>query len=128
MHRLDPATFATVSKISYFIAKENIALVKMKYLFEVIERQGASDGHGYRNDKTCATFVHYIAEDLELQLPSHLSKVKFQSYASTDFSNIDNELFLVLYFDPHTNDGKVYVRDKFLAIRQPYSSTGFGLF
>lgn len=132
--RLDPATFATVSKkfeVAYFIAKENLALVKMKSLCELIERQGSSVGVGYRNDKACATFVHYIAEDQKLQLLGKLSKVKFfsiQSDASTDSGNIEDELFLVLYFDPYTNGGKVCVRDEFLAVRQPHSSTGLGLF
>ena len=35
---------------------------------------------------------------------------------STDSGNIDEELFMVLYFDPHCDaeDGMVHVRDKFL--------------
>ncbi len=97
--RLDPAIAATMSKkfeIAYFIARENLAFVKMKPLCELVEKQGARIGQGYRNDKACATFVHYITEDLRMQQLNSLSEVKFysvQSDASTDSSNIEVELF-----------------------------------
>ena len=50
--------------------------------------------------------------------------------SSTDSSNIDEELFLVLYFDPHSQDGVsvVHVRDRFFAVRQLTRGTGEGLY
>jgi len=59
------------------IAKENLAFVKMKPLCELMERQGVKIGQGYQNDKTCATFIHYIAEDQRLRLLDTLSGVTF---------------------------------------------------
>ena len=47
--------------------------------------------------------------------------------ASTDSGNVEDELFLVLYFDPHGADGKVHVRDRFFTVRQLNSGTGQGL-
>ena len=44
-------------------------------LCELIERQGVSIGHSYRNDKACSTFLHF--KDLQLQLLDTLSKVNF---------------------------------------------------
>ena len=38
-----------------------------------------------------------------------------------------NELFLVLYFDPHSADGKVHVRDQYFTIRELGSGTASGL-
>jgi len=42
--------------------------------------------------------------------------------------NIEEEVFLVLYFNPHSKDGKVHVCDNFLAIRRPSRSNAEGLF
>ena len=53
-------------------------------------------------DHACATFVKYIARDLQCQLGESLHKAKFYSIqmdASTDSANKE-ELFLVVYFDP----------------------------
>ena len=36
-----------------------------------------------------------------------------QADGSTDAGNVENELFLALYFDPYAKDGKVHVRYKF---------------
>ena len=49
---------------------------------------------------------------------------------STDSGNIDEELFMVLYFDPHCDaeDGMVHVRDKFFAVRHLSRGTGEGLY
>ena len=45
---------------------------------------------------------------------------------STDSGNIEDKLYyyyLVVYCDPYTKDGKVHVRNKFLTVRRPTSST-----
>jgi hypothetical protein len=46
----------------------------------------------------------------------------------TIIGNIENELFLVLYFDPHSEDGVVHVRNKFFTVRQPKRANALGLF
>ena len=97
----------------------------------MIEKHGVGLGTGYKNDQACATFVQYIAKDQRLQLVDILSKAKYFSIqidGSTDSANVEEEVFLALYFNPHSLDGKVHVHDKFLAIRRPSRSNAEGLF
>ena len=64
-------------------------------------------------------------------MASALTGAKFislQADSSTDAGNVENELFLVLTFDPHAKDGKVHVHDRFLTVRQPKSGNAEGLF
>ena len=117
--------------IAYTIAKEMLAFTKMKTLCELEERHGVDLGQGYKNDRSCSTFVEFIARDLQEQLMKALSRSKFFSLpadGSTDAGNIEEELFLVLYFDPYSQDGKVYIRDSFFTVRHLSSGTGQGLF
>ena len=46
---------------------------------------------------------------------------------STDAANVEEELFLVLYFDPYSNDGSVHLRDVFLCVRQHWYLNAEGL-
>ena len=85
----------------------------MKVLCELEERHGVDLGRGYKNDRSCATYVEFIACDLQEQLMTALSRSKFfslQADGSTDAGNIEEELFMVLHFDPYSKDGKVHVR------------------
>ena len=84
----------------------------MKAVCELEERHGAELGQGYKNDQICATFVEFIAHEQQEQLMATLSRSKFfslQADGSTDVGNIDEELFLVLHFDPYSKDRKVHV-------------------
>ena len=117
-------------EVSYMIAKEKIACTKMQPLCDLEEKHGVDLGPGYRNDHACATFIEYIARDFQQQLVAALNQCKFfslQADSSTDTGNTENELFLVLYFDPHSADGKVYVRDRYFAVRELGSGTAPGL-
>ena len=99
------------------IAKEKFVFTKMQSLCDLEEKHGVDLGPGYRNDHTCATFIDYIACDFQQQLAAALNQREFfslQADSSTDTGNTDNELFLVLYFDPHSTDSKVRVRDTYL--------------
>ena len=103
-------------------------MVPLCYL---IEKHRVGLGTGYKNDQACATFVQYIAKDQRLQLVNILSKAKFYSIqidGSTDSANIEEEVFLTVYFNPRSNDGKVHIQDKFLAIQRPSRSNAEGLF
>ena len=94
-------------------------------------RHGVDLGQKYLNDHGCATFVHFIAEDLREQLLSALSKAHFFSIqvdGTTDAGNVEEELFLVVYFQPNYTDGKVHVCNQFFSTRQPRSATGEGLY
>lgn len=46
----------------------------------------------------------------------------------TDSANLEEELFLALYFNPYTEDGKVCVCSKLLSVRQPSSANAAGLY
>ena len=50
------------------------------------------------------------------------------SLKCTDADNIEEELFLVLHFDPYSQDGKVHICDLFFTARHLSSGTGQGLF
>ena len=58
-------------------------------------------------------------------------KVNFFSIqvdGSCDSANLEDELFIALYFDPYTSDREVHVCSKFLSVRQPTSTNAAGLF
>ena len=117
--------------IAYLIAKENLAFSKMKPLCELEERHGVDLGQGYKNDQACATFVDYIAKEQQEILVRALTSAKFfslQADGSMDAGNVENELYLALYFDPRAKDGKVHVRNRFLSVRHPKHGTAEGLF
>ena len=60
-----------------------------------------------------------------------MNRVKYfsiQADGSTDCANKEEELFLVLVFDPYTNDGKVHVCSKYFAVHQPKNGTAAGLY
>ena len=62
----------------------------------------------------------YIAQEQLQGLVGALSKAKFfslQADGSTDSGNVEDEVFLAVYFDPYAKDGKVHVRSKFLTVR-----------
>jgi len=134
LYNLDGSTKRTLEKkfdLAYFICKENIAFTKMAPLCELQAKHGVQLGTGYKNNQACSTFVEYIAKDQHIVLQEQLKKAKFfsiQADGSTDCANKEEELFLVLYFDPYTDDGKVHVWSKFFAVRQPRNGTAAGLY
>ena len=71
----------------------------------------------YQNDVGCSSFVEAIAADLQEKLKKKINNAKFFSLlldSTTDCSNVEEELFLILFFDPCINadNGTVHVRDK----------------
>ena len=105
--------------VAYTIAKEMLAFTKMKTLCELTGGKvwyGVDLGQGYKNDRSYTAFVEFIACDLQKQLVTAFSHCKFfslQADGSTDTGNNEKELFLVLHFDPCSNNGKVHIRDSF---------------
>ena len=97
-------------EVAYFIAREKLAFAKMQPLCELQERHGVKLGLGYKNDHACSTFVEFIACDLQQnQLAQINSRSKFfslQADASTNSGKVQNELFLILYFDPYCADAR----------------------
>ena len=81
--------------VAYTIAKEGIAFTKMNSLCQLQERHGVKLGECYKNDHACATFIQYIARDLQRQLGESLHKANFYSIqmdGSTDSGNKEEEL------------------------------------
>ena len=132
MDELTRARLKRKFEIAYLIAKEKMPFKKMKSLCDLEERHGVDVGGSYRNDHACATFVEFIATDLRKQLREAINKANFFSIqidSSTDCGNVDEELFMVLFFDGLSGaGGKVVIRDKFFAVRHLRRGTGQGLY
>ena len=133
LHRMDDITETDMKHkfdIAYMIAKEGMAYTKMAPLCELQERHKVQIGGSYRNNQACATFTDFISEELKVRLHDNLSKCKFYSIqmdGSTDSANKENELFLVVYFDPYSTDGTVRICNQYLCVRQPKSVNAAGL-
>ena len=133
LNKMDTATIgATKLKfdIAYAIAKENMAFSKMPVICELQERHGVDLGSGYKNEKACATFVDYISLEQRQMLVKSLDKAKFFSLqldGSTDSANVEDEVFLVVFCDPYSSDGRVHVRNYFLTVRRPERVNAAGL-
>ena len=57
-----------------------------------------------------------VTKDQQLPLVAIAKYFSIQIDGSSDSTNVE-EVFLILYFNPHSDDGKVHVHVKFLAIR-----------
>ena len=128
---LDKTTKQALQKkfeIAYFISKENLAFTKIPSLCELQAKHGVE---GYKNNQACSVFTEYIAKEQRILLNQQLKNVHYfsiQADGSKDCANKEEELYLVLYFDPYTDDGKVHIRRKFFAVRQPKDGTAAGLY
>ena len=117
-------------EVAYTIAKEGMAFRKMTCLCNLIERQGVDLGEGYKTNMACSTFVDFIAENLRFNMCETLQRCTFfslQMDGSTDAANIEEEIFLSTYLDVRDSDCFVHVRNNFLCVRQPMSTTAVGL-
>ena len=134
LHKLDDGATGRLKRkfdVAYLIAKQNLAFSKMTPLCELEERHGVDLGESYKNSKSCAVFTDYIAKDLQTNLVASLSKVRYfslQADSSTDCGNIENEVFLAVYFDPYSTDGRVHVRNQFFTGRRPERANADDLF
>ena len=117
--------------ITYFVATEQLAYRKYPRICELEARHGVNLGSSYLHENAGKEFVHYIAESRKRDLLSDISKAKFFSLlmdGSTDQSNADNELLLVLWCDPDSKDEKIHTRISYLSIHKPHHVTAEGLF
>ena len=130
---MDEASRQTMKKkfeVAFTIAKNNMAMTKMKPICELEERHGIDLGQGYKNNQACATFIEFIALDQQRSLIEVLSRVNFfslQADGTTDSGNTEDELFLAVYFDHSAADHKVCVVNRFFSVRRPNSGTAKGL-
>ena len=118
-------------EVAFTIAKNNIALTKMKPICELEERHGVDLGQGYKNNQACTTFIEFIALDWQRSLVEALSCANFyslQADGTTDSGNIEDELFLVVYLDHNAADRRIHIVNKFFSVRRPRSGDAKGLF
>jgi len=83
------------------------------------EKHGVNLGNGYKNDKACAFFADFIAQERREALLNAISKASIQADGITNKGNVEEEMFNVVYCDFHTADMKAQARNWFLAVRQP---------
>ena len=103
MQKVDVELTKKKFEVAYFIAKEELPLIKYKAILSLEEKHGVTLGNGYRNENTGGVFIDYISKTLCNSLKSKLEKVNFYAIltdGSTDTSISDNEAVFVLYFDP----------------------------
>ena len=117
-------------KVAFMITKNNMAVVKMKPIYELEERHGVDLGQG---NQACASFIEFIALDQRRSLVEALSRANFYSLhadGTTDSGNIKDELFLVVYLDHHAelDNRRVHIVNKFFSVRRPSSGDAKGLF
>ena len=116
--------------IAYLIAKEHLAFAKMAPLCDLLERHGVNIGTGHKNQKACATFIDFIALERQQAIVNSLASAKFFSLqldGSTDVGNVEDEVFLAVFCDLHSADGRLHVHNEFLTIRRPSRSNAEGL-
>ena len=89
----------------------------MAPLWYLVEKQGVGLGANSKNDQECVTFVQCVTKDQQMPLVAKAKYFSIQIDGSTDFTNVEGEVYLILYFNPHSDDRKVHVHIKFLAIR-----------
>ena len=116
--------------IAYFVATEHLAFRKYPKICELEARHGVNVGSAYRHENAGKEFVHYIAETRRRDVLTTLAKAKFFSLlmdGSTDHSNADNELLLVLWCDPNGTDERIHTRMSYLSVHKPDHVTAEGL-
>lgn len=131
---IDEAHSETLRKkfeIAYYIAKEKLAFSKMRSVCELEEKHGVQLGDGYKSDHACATFVKYIAQDLQDSLINCVKNVHFvglQADGSTDTATVEQELYTIQYLDSKTDDGIIHIRNRFLCVRKLACGNASGLY
>ena len=118
-------------EIAYFVATQKLAYSKYPAICELEKHHGVNIGSTYLNSNACKTFCKFIAESKRLDLCKIIANAKFFSIlmdGSTDISNIDEEMFLVLWCDVDGNDEKVHSRMQFFSVLRPDRANAAGLF
>ena len=90
-------------QIAYYIAKEELPIVKFSTMLDLEERLGVDVGTAYRNNNSGGVFIDYISESIAEELKQKLAKARFYSVltdGSTDSATSENEAVFVVHFDP----------------------------
>ena len=68
----------------------------MAPLYYLVEKQGVGLGANYKNDQECASFVQCVTKDQQLLLVAKAKYFSIQIDSSTDSTNVEGEVFLIL--------------------------------
>ena len=116
--------------VAYFVAKEKMSFRKYPSICALEARHGVDLGTNYVTAAYGKQFTHYIAQSLRNNFKSCIQNVKFFSLlfdASTDAANIENEMFLIAWFDRCGENEMVCTRTSFLTVVRPLAVTANGL-
>ena len=93
-------------------------------------RHGINLGSTYKMETAAKTFTYYIAESERQKLLDTVQSAKFFSLmdGSTDVYNVENELFLVVWFDKEGVREQVCTHSSYFSIKRPSSVSAHGLF
>ena len=84
----------------YFVATVHLAFTKYEKICDLGVRHGVELSDSYRNRNACKDFIHSISESMKQNVATTVSSARFFSIlmdGSTDASNTDDELFLVMW-------------------------------
>ena len=88
-------------QIAYYIAKEELPIVKFSTMLDLEEKLGIEVGTAYRNNNSGGVFIDYISESIAEELKQKLAKARFYSVltdGSTDSAMSENEAVFVVHF------------------------------
>ena len=92
----------TKFETAYFVAKEEMPLLKYPQILKLEEKHGVDIGTAYRSNKSCTTFVNSIGEELGRKLEEKINEVYFFSVladGSEDASVAGKEAIFVQYLE-----------------------------
>lgn len=117
--------------IVYFIATEQLAYQKYPKLCELQTKLGMNLGSSYLNENAAKEFIHFMAK---LKLQSIISSVQSATFfsllmdGSTDSSNSENEMILVMWCNVESDDCKIHTKMAYLSMHTPVHTNAEGLF
>ena len=117
--------------IAYFIATEQLAYQKYPKLCELQTKLGMNLGSSYLNENAAREFIHFMAK---LKLQSIISSVQSATFfsllmdGSTDSSNSENEMILVMWRNVESDDCKIHTKMAYLPMHTPLHSNAEVLF
>ncbi|MCO5546617.1 hypothetical protein L7F22_000047 [Adiantum nelumboides] len=114
-------------RVSYFVAKNDLAYAKYVPTLELLRVCNAPSipSNMYNNDKSCASFVHYIGKALELEYLTHVRQSPFFGILIDESIDISIEEHMIVYVS--------YIKDSepkmsFLDLLEVTDRTSRGLF